>query len=261
MTRWIIVGVALLLPMLAVAQKVGYVSSDAIRTAYEPNRQAEERLNALVTEWKGELAQRQRDVDELEIEMKKNRLIWSDAERQQKDRELEDKRSDRDKFAREKFEPGGEHDKVAEGLFKAIWDKIYFGIQKVAAAEGYDMVWDKSVQPLVYVNAKYDITVKVMKELGIDADDLERKQKLVVEGDPRNQRAEEPRKRKSRRRSTSADVPEDPAPTDTQSNPNVQNAPLGPDGQPILPFSPPPKLPDTNPVPVDTNKREQDIPR
>ncbi len=261
MTRWIIVGIALLMPVVAFTQKIGYVSTDAIRAAYEPNRQAEERLNALVTEWKSELAQRQRDIDELEVEMKKNRLIWSDTERQQKEHELEDKRKDRDKFARDKFEPGGEHDKVAEGLFKAIWDKVYFAIQKVSAQEGYDIMWDKSVQPLVYVNAKYDLTVKVMKELGIDANDLERKQQQVVDGDPRNKRVEEPRRRKSRRRSTSADDTSDDEDTSPKPNPNVVNAPLGPNGQPLLPDSPPPKLPDSTSTPPDSTKREQDIPR
>ena len=57
----------------AYAQKIGYVSTDAIRANYESNKQAEERLNALVEEWKTELAQRQRDIDELELEIRKNR--------------------------------------------------------------------------------------------------------------------------------------------------------------------------------------------
>jgi Skp family chaperone for outer membrane proteins len=57
----------------ASAQKIGYVSTDAIRKAYESNKQAEERLNALVEEWKTELAQRQRDIDEFELEIRKNR--------------------------------------------------------------------------------------------------------------------------------------------------------------------------------------------
>jgi outer membrane protein len=250
----------------AYAQKIGYVSTDAIRANYESNKQAEERLNALVEEWKTELAQRQRDIDELELEIRKNRLIWSDQERQTKEKEIEDKRRERDQFARMKFEPGGEHDQQAEKLFAAIWNKIYASIQKVAAVDGYDIVWDKSVQPLVYVNAKYDITVKVMKELGIDADDLERKQKDVVDSDPRNKRAEEPRRRRSRTKSSDSTGAR-PMTVDTtdSKSPVVLPSGLMPNGLPPsgeMPGGGPARSMPTNPVPPPPDStRKDEVPR
>lgn len=271
MSKWIITSITIglfLTAFTAQAQKIGYVSTDAIRAQFEPNKQAEERLNAYVEEWKTELAQRQRDIDELDLEIRKNRLIWSDQERQTKEKEVEEKRRDRDQFARMKFEPGGEHDQQAEVLFKAVWNKIYLAVQKVSATEGYDIVWDKSVQPLVYVNAKYDITVKVMKELGIDADDLERKQKAVVDGDPRNKRVEEPRKRKSRTRA--ADTTATPVPTNVVvDTTNARSPVLMPDG--TMPNGLPPNgempgggpvrnLPPPLPLPSDSTKKE-DVPR
>lgn len=221
------------------AQKIGYVSTDAIREKYEPNKIAIQRLEQYVTEWREDLALKQKDIEELELEMKKNRLIWSDQEREAKEKELEDKRRERDKVAKERFEPGGEYDKQAEALLNVIWEKIDAAIQKVAAAEGYDIVWDKSTQPLIYVNAKYDLTVKVMKELGIDADALERKQQDIIDNDPRNKRQEEPRRRKSRR-STAADEKEEPKPDET-----IKSVPT-PD-----PVTPQP----------DSTKQEKDIPR
>ncbi len=251
--------------MAAHAQKIGYVSTDAIRAQYEGNKQAEERLAAYVEEWKAELAQKQRDIEELELEVKKNRLIWSDQERAAKEKELEEKRRERDTYARMKFEPGGEHDQQAESLFKAIWNKIYTAIQKVAATEGYDIVWDKSVQPLVYVNAKYDITVKVMKELGIDADDLERKQKEVVDSDPRNKRVEETRKRKSR--SAKTEPADAVVTTDTTriNSPVLMPNGLMPNGLPPsgeMPGGGPARsMPNTPPpLPRDTTRKE-DVPR
>ena len=215
------------------AQKIGYVSTDAVRSQYESAKQAQERLDAYVDEWKQELAQRQRDIDELDLEIKKNRLIWSDQERTTKEKEIEEKRRDRDQFARMKFEPGGEHDQQAEQLLQPVWNKIYAAVQKVSAQEGYDMVWDKSTQPLVYVNAKYDITVKVMKELGIDPGDMEAKQKEAIDGDPRNKRQEEPRRRKSRRAST--EQPSTATPESTAqplTTPAVMDSGLMPNGLP-----------------------------
>lgn len=257
MRRWIIVSTALCACFLACispahlsAQKVGYVSSEAIASRYEANVQAQARLNTMVDEWKAEIAQQQRDIDELELEMKKNRLIWSDTERQQKEKELDDKRKERERFAREKLEPGGEYDKQAESLFKGIWDKIYNATQKVAAAEGYDMVWDKSTQPLVYVNAKYDITTKVMKELGIDADDIERKQQDIIDSDPRNKRQEEPRRRKTRRGS-------DPPPDTLRTVPDTHKvSPMGDVRNPVVPTPNPPIKSDTA-----LPKKEEEVPR
>ena len=256
MRRWIIVFTAFVCllacmsPLRVHAQKIGYVSSSAIATRYEANVQAQTRLNTLVDEWKAEIAQQQRDVEELELEMKKNRLIWSDTERQQKEKELDDKRKERDRFAREKLEPKGEYDKQAEQLFKSVWDKIYSAVQKVAAAEGYDMVWDKSTQPLIYVNAKYDITVKVMKELGIDAADMERKQQDIIDGDPRNKRQEEPRRRKTRRGS-------DPVADTTRTiDEPIPRFPVGNVQPPKSPEELPRPKSDTTPP-----KKEDEVPR
>jgi outer membrane protein len=250
---WTVVMVCTFLAQGALtAQKIGYVSTEAIRDKFEPGKAAEARLQSAVDEWKAELATRQKDIDELEVEYKKNRLIWTDQERQQKEKEIEEKRRDRDRFAKDKFEPGGEHDKLAKDLLGAVWQKIYTAVQKVAAAEGYDMVWDKATQPLVYVNAKFDLTVKVMKELGIDAGDMEKKQKDAIENDPRNKRANEPRRRKSRGK---ADEP----PADT---PPEGEFPSDPNRQPPA-NSQLPQLVPLGPTTTDTSKtkRSDEVPR
>ena len=250
---WTVIVVCLILTQGAVhAQKIGYVSTEAIRSKFEPNKAAEARLESAVAEWKAEIATKQKNIDELELEYKKNRLIWTDQERQQKEKELQEKRSDRDKFAREKFEPNGEHDKMAEELFGAIWKKIYVAIQRVAAAESYDMVWDKATQPLVYVNPKFDLTVKVMKELGIDSEDMEKKQKEAIDSDPRNKRTTEPRRRKSRSRSADTEAaPEGEFPSDPNQQPpaNTQIPELVPPPQvaPVIPQA------ETQKPPADTS--------
>ncbi len=228
------------------AQKIGYVSTDAITSKYEPYLMAQQRLDQMVEEWKAEIEQMQKDIEGYELEMKKNRLIWSDQEREQHQRELDDKRRNREKRAREVFEPGGLYDREVESMMKGIWDKVYLGIQQAAAAEGYDIVWDKSSDPLVYVNPKYDLTVKVMKVLGINADSLEKKQSEVIDSDPRNQQKRETRSRSSRRRSTSKTDPS----TDPTSTPAPSNNPGN---------LPPIPLP--TPEAADTSRTEEDVPR
>lgn len=181
------------------AQKVAYIVSQAIRERWQDMQQAQQRIQSLVDDWKREIAEMQKQADDLEAEIKKNRLIWSADERQEKEMQLQRKRQEREEFARKKFEPGGEYDAQATTILKPVEEKLYLAVQDVAASEGFDIVLDKSNQPIPYVNPKYDLTVKVMKKLNIQADDLEEKQKKAIEDDPRNKKEKEtpsvPRKR------------------------------------------------------------------
>jgi len=233
------------------AQKIGYVSSDAIKQKFEPYLMAQQRLDQMVVEWKQELELQQKDIEGMELEVKKNRLIWSDAEREQFQRELDNKRRKREDLAREVFQPGGKYDQEVESSMKNIWEKIYLGIQQVAAADGYDIVWDKSTDPLVYVNAKYDLTIKVMKVLGINADSLEKKQLQVIDSDPRNQVKRETRSRNSRRRSTSR-------PEADTTKPDASAQPATPNNIPPIPI---PDNPTPDPVVPSDSTSTEEIPR
>ncbi|KXK33195.1 MAG: Outer membrane protein (OmpH-like) [Chlorobi bacterium OLB6] len=84
----------LLCAVSAFSQKIGYVSSDAIKSKYEPYLMAEQRLNQMVQDWKSELAQYQADIDGAELEIRKNRLIWTDVEKEQYQRELDQKKKE-----------------------------------------------------------------------------------------------------------------------------------------------------------------------
>lgn len=180
------------------AQKVGFISSNTIRERFLEAKQSEQRVQSIVDEWKRELAALQSQIDNLEFEIKKNRLIWSDQERQSKDMELQNLKTQREGYAKTKFEPNGEYDGIVKEIMKPIEEKIYAAVQEVAADQGYDIIWDQSTQPLAYVNFKYDITVKVLRKLGVDVDELEKELNKKIDNDPRNK---EPEVKKSRRTS------------------------------------------------------------
>ncbi len=133
-------------------QKVGFVSSETIRKNFAEAKAAEQRVQTIVDEWKRELTAMKKQIEDLEFEIKKNRLIWTDTERAGKEKELQELISKRENYAKEKFEPGGEYDLVVREVMKPIEQKIYAAIQDVAAAEKYDIIWDQSTQPLTYVN-------------------------------------------------------------------------------------------------------------
>ncbi len=191
------------------AQKVGYIASDAIRSRWPEMQQAEQRIQSLVEDWKREAAQQQKAIDQLEAEIKKNRLVWSLDERQQKEAELARLKDERERFLKQKFEPGGEYDQQSQLILRPVEEKLYAAVQDVAANEGFDIVLDKSTQVIPYVNPKYDLTVKVMKKLNIAADDLEKELAKAIEEDPRN-KAQQKQSPPAPRRRTRTSVPQQP---------------------------------------------------
>lgn len=199
------------------AQRVGFIASDIIREKFPEAKQADQRIRSIVDEWKRELEELDQRTENLKFEISKNRLVWSDEERRLKEKELLDLNTQKLAYSRKKFEPGGEYDYIVKTIFQPIEEKISAAIQKVAAENGFDIIWDKSTQPLAYVNYKYDLTLKVLRELGIDVSQMEKELEEKISKDPRNQQKEIPSslRRKSR---TKKKVQETQQPAGTEEN-------------------------------------------
>ena len=162
----------------------------------------------------------------IQFDIRKNRLIWSDAEKSKKDKELNDIREARVQYAKDKFMPGGESDQMIKTVMSTVEEKILAAVQEVATKEKIDWVWDQATQPLAFVNYKYDLTLKVLKVLGVDVSADEREQQQKVAADPRN----EPDKRREastqQRRRSRSESPQDRSLEATplnQQNPNMNN--------------------------------------
>jgi outer membrane protein len=185
-----ILFVMLLMPLNSTAQKVGFIASDIIREKFTEANQADQRLHSIVEEWKREIEDLENQIQDLEADIKKNRLIWSDEERATKSKALDAMKVQKLEYARKKFEQNGEYDATVKQIIKPIEDKIYAAVQEVASDEGYDLILDKSVNPIPYSNSKYDLTVKVLKKLGVDVEKLEAELKEKIDKDPRNQKTD-----------------------------------------------------------------------
>lgn len=237
-----ILGIFLFNITVASAQKVAFVVSDVIRDNFPEARQSEQRIKSIVEDWKRELEAIDRRIEDLKQEIAKNRLIWSDEEKRTKEKELSDQNITRLEFSRKKFEPGGEYDQTVRAMMKPVEEKIYATVQQVAADEGFDIVLDKSVHSLPYSNPKYDLTVKVLRKLGVDVRKLEAELQEKIAKDPANQKKESKEapgaRRKSRsRKSSDTDIEKNisPEPFDKQEEEQPKD-PLNPANN-VLPDS------------------------
>ena len=221
----------------AFAQKVGFINSNTIRGKFPDAQQSQQRVQSMTDEWKRELDAMQQKVDNLDFEIKKNRLIWTETERQNKESELGMLKKTREDYARTIFEPNGKYDQAVATIFTPVEEKIYASVQQVAADQGFDILIDQSVQPMPYVNYKYDMTVKVLKNLGVDVSELEKDLKDRIEKDPRNQQKES--KQPARRRGRATEPTNDD--NRTIENPDPVKKDIDPN-DPLKPETDPEKL-------------------
>lgn len=171
----------------ATAQRVAFINSNTIREKFPEAQQAQQRVQSMTDEWKRELDAMQQRIDNLEFEIKKNRLVWTEEERRGKESDLTSQKRVREDYARTIFEPNGKYDQAVKTIFTPVEEKIHAAVQKVGADQGFDIILDQSVQPLPYVNYKFDLTVNVLRNLGVNVEELEKDLQERIEKDPRNE--------------------------------------------------------------------------
>ncbi|MDT3741379.1 MAG: hypothetical protein RO257_17975 [Candidatus Kapabacteria bacterium] len=108
----------------AFAQKVGFLNSDTLREKFPEILQAQQKVQSLTDEWKRELYSMQLKADNLEFEIKKNRYIWTETERQNKESELDMLKKTREDYARTIFEPNGKYDRTVDSIYSPVEEKI-----------------------------------------------------------------------------------------------------------------------------------------
>ncbi len=218
----------------AYSQKVGFINSNTIREKFPEAQQAQQRVQSMTDEWKRELDAMQQKIDNLEFEIKKNRLIWTETERLSKESEWGNLKKNREDYAKSIFGPNGKYDEAVKTIYTPVEEKIYAAVQQVSSDQGFDIIIDQSIQPLPYVNYKYDMTVKVLKNLGVNVDELEKELAERIEKDPRNQQKESKIPKRRGRGRSSSDDNEDEQLINPQDNKNQPDNTIPPDKNPNL---------------------------
>jgi len=105
------------------SQRVAFINSAMIRNKFPEAQQAEQRISSFVDEWKREISIMQKNIDNLEFEINKNRLIWTEEEKANKEKELRELREQNDGYAKAKFAPNGEYDLIVRQIMLPVDQK------------------------------------------------------------------------------------------------------------------------------------------
>jgi outer membrane protein len=147
---------------------IGYIDSYRIRKEYTPFKEAQEQFNQKVEAWNLEVQQQEREIQGLEQSFNEQAFLYSDVERQQRVREIQQQRQDWQRYSSEIFGPEGEAEKLNQELTKPLLERINNALNRVAAAEGCQLILDTVNGNVAYGSKDLDLTDRVLQELATE---------------------------------------------------------------------------------------------
>lgn len=127
-------------------------------------KDAKQKLDNLVQEWQKQLTDLQDSLKRSKEDFEKKRLILSEQLKQQYEKTIKDLETTVINFKVQKFGEGGEYFQKQVEFMKPVQDRIFKAIETVAKKDDYDYIFDRNSDLLLlYVNEKYDVTLKVQK--------------------------------------------------------------------------------------------------
>ena len=145
--------------------KIGYVDSNEIMNNFDEVRQVQADLEKEQRRLESEFNELVYSLDSLKQDFDRQRLLMSDARRNEKENEILNKEKSVQKFQLDKFGPEGEIYKIQNQLLKPVLAKIDDAIQKVGSERGYDFILDAMSGALLYALDSHNLTEDVMDEL------------------------------------------------------------------------------------------------
>lgn len=146
--------------------KIGYIDSKKIIDNMQEARDARQKLDNLVSQWQTELATLQDSLKKMKDDYDKKKLILTDQYREQLEKNISNLETSISNFKTQKFGENGEYFQKQMEFMRPVQDRIFKAIETVATKENYDFVFDRNSDILLlYVNEKYDLTLKVQKAI------------------------------------------------------------------------------------------------
>jgi len=163
-TKYLVLSLVLLNFVLAEI-KIGYVDSNEIMSNFEEVRQVQVDLEKEQRRLEGDFNDLVKRLDSLKQDYERQRLLMSEARRNEKEKEVSNMEISVQKFQLDKFGPEGEIYRKQNQLLKPVLGKIDAAIQQVGSDRGYDYILDAMSGALLYALDSHNLTEAVMDEL------------------------------------------------------------------------------------------------
>lgn len=155
--------------VLAQDQKIGFFESDFILSKIPEYVGIEQRLQILSDGWKAEIEQMELEISNLEQDFQAKEILYTEELREEKRKEIDDKKNQKNSYIAQKFGPDGDYVRRQEELLRPIQRQVFAAVRKVAERQGMDFVFDRSGDIyMVYARDEWNLNEAILLELGIE---------------------------------------------------------------------------------------------
>lgn len=163
-----------LIPVLLVAcslqagaQKYAYIDTEYILQHLPEYAEAQAELNTLAGGWLDEIEEKYEAANQLETAYRAERVLLTPEMRRKREDEISTKRSEATDMQKAKFGVEGELFQKRQELIQPIQEQMFQVLKDLAAQRSYMVIFDKAKDSsMLYTNPKYDVSDRVIKELG-----------------------------------------------------------------------------------------------
>jgi len=167
MKKFLLLLVISFLTLSIQAQKFAYVDTEYILNKIPDFKQAQDKLDALSTDWQKEIENKYADVEKMYRAYQQEQVLLTTDMKEKREGAIIKKETDAKNLQKKYFGPEGSLYIKRQELIKPIQDKIYDAIQQLSSENKYAIIFDSSSDLIMlYKNDNYDKSDKILDLLG-----------------------------------------------------------------------------------------------
>ena len=149
------------------AQKFAYVDTEYILNKIPEFKQAQDKLDDFSEDWQEEIEAKYTEVEQMYRAYQQDQVLLTDDMKIKREEAIINKENEAKNLQQKYFGPEGSLYLKKQELIRPIQDKIFDAIQKLAANNKYQIVFDSSSDLIMlYKNENLDKSDQVLKLMG-----------------------------------------------------------------------------------------------
>ena len=146
--------------------KIGYIDTEYILENLPEYNQVSKRLEEKAGDWKKEIEERSRKIDQKKESLKSERILLTSEMVEEIEEEILIDEEELSEYQQKRFGPRGDLIIQKQQLIQPIQDQIFNAIRELAKSRNYDFIFDKSADiVMLYSDKRYDVSDQILRTI------------------------------------------------------------------------------------------------
>jgi Skp family chaperone for outer membrane proteins len=146
--------------------KIGYIDTEYILENLPEYNQISKRLEEKAGDWKKEIEERSRKIDQKKESLKSERILLTSEMIEEIEEEILIDEEELSEYQQKRFGPRGDLIIQKQQLIQPIQDQIFNAIRELAKSRNYDFIFDKSADiVMLYSDKRFDVSDQILRTI------------------------------------------------------------------------------------------------